>query len=383
MHCYAAASITFHIIRKLLICDNTFDIERQVKTRLTVRMTKMSASAVATIPKSVHELPKISSITLFERLKEFVISKESRLLIVEPLLLGTGPPNLNNAANRDHIIMTIRIPLRPNRKKLELWGALKSMQPLVYAVLEELQYYDVVLVHREDESVSNSILSILSEFPRPLSLRLLEDGFESFRKKFPFFCRNANKPWPPHVNSVLGERERLYSIVKQGTCDEPSEVLDRLYISSRVFASDKRQLASYGITHIVNVSECDECYPEKFEYLSFPEVEDNKNQDLTDVFIISAAFIDAALISPRARVLIHCVAGVSRSAAIALGYMMHKGQRLVDAYEQLHAARPLIMPNVGFLKQLFQLEQRLFKDERTMSYVHVAEWYEYLTLKYL
>ena len=87
------------------------------------------------------------------------------------------------------------------------------------------------------------------------------------------------------------------------------------------------------------------------------------------MFIISAAFIgscflvaqevhkltsvDAALISPRARVLIHCVAGVSRSAAIALGYMMHKGQRLVDAYEQLHAARPLIMPNVGFLKQVF------------------------------
>lgn len=52
-------------------------------------------------------------------------------------------------------------------------------------------------------------------------------------------------------------------------------------------------------------------------------------------------------------VLVHCNAGVSRSSAIAIGYLMQReGLSFGDAYSQVKLARPSVHPNRGFYQQL-------------------------------
>ncbi len=56
--------------------------------------------------------------------------------------------------------------------------------------------------------------------------------------------------------------------------------------------------------------------------------------------------------------LVHCVAGVSRSAALCLAYLVrHGGMDLLQAFEQVRRARPCVRPNRGFVVQLMQWEE--------------------------
>ena len=53
-------------------------------------------------------------------------------------------------------------------------------------------------------------------------------------------------------------------------------------------------------------------------------------------------------------------AGVSRSASIAMAYVMHKEKiPLNTALERLQQTRPTVQPNATFMIQLKQLEQTL------------------------
>ena len=55
--------------------------------------------------------------------------------------------------------------------------------------------------------------------------------------------------------------------------------------------------------------------------------------------------------------LVHCAAGVSRSVSIVLAYLVIKrNMSLADSIAMVRAARPIMNPNLGFLRQLITLE---------------------------
>eukprot|EP00753_Platysulcus_tardus_P014053 PLAT4005.1.p1 GENE.PLAT4005.1~~PLAT4005.1.p1 ORF type:complete len:188 (+),score=66.76 PLAT4005.1:265-828(+) len=97
-----------------------------------------------------------------------------------------------------------------------------------------------------------------------------------------------------------------------------------------------------------------------FTYHRLP-LDDDEEEDISAVFEDAFQFIDAALEEEETRVLVHCRAGMSRSATIVIAWLMKRdAMSLRDAYLHVKLARPLICPNSAFMRALIALERELF-----------------------
>ena len=100
---------------------------------------------------------------------------------------------------------------------------------------------------------------------------------------------------------------------------------------------------------------------EKFKNIQFMHVKaaDVTSTNLIDDFEKCIDFID----SQEGATIVHCQAGISRSATVCLAYLMKKrGYNLDEAFDFLKNCRSCIGPNFGFLGQLKIFEQKL-KEE--------------------
>lgn len=86
---------------------------------------------------------------------------------------------------------------------------------------------------------------------------------------------------------------------------------------------------------------------------------DNNEQTLIKFFDEAHQFIDEAR-RKKCNILIHCLAGISRSPAVAIAYLMKVNSlRLQDAYNLVKQCRPQIDPSLGFMGQLMMYEKIL------------------------
>ncbi|KAK9987126.1 hypothetical protein SO802_032077 [Lithocarpus litseifolius] len=92
-------------------------------------------------------------------------------------------------------------------------------------------------------------------------------------------------------------------------------------------------------------------------------IRDMESEDLLDYLDVCFDFIDRN--RKEGSVLVHCFAGVSRSAAIITAYLMrteHLSQE--DALESLKQSCEFVCPNDGFIEQLKMFEEMDFKVDR-------------------
>lgn len=98
---------------------------------------------------------------------------------------------------------------------------------------------------------------------------------------------------------------------------------------------------------------------DKPEYFRVP-VKDSRDSNLIDYFDDVADMIEKTR-EKDGKSLVHCVAGVSRSASLVIAYLMkYADMSLKSAYQHVKSVRPQIHPNTGFFKQLIEYEQRLY-----------------------
>ena len=93
---------------------------------------------------------------------------------------------------------------------------------------------------------------------------------------------------------------------------------------------------------------------------------DSSNQSLLRHFPAAIAFIKDGM-SRGGAVLVHCYAGVSRSATCVIAYLMQeRDMSFEDAFSYASKQRPVIFPNMGFQRQLTEFE-RLLHVKRQFS----------------
>jgi len=143
-----------------------------------------------------------------------------------------------------------------------------------------------------------------------------------------------------------------------GSFGQISEINDHLFLSgAHVLKPDK--IRQKGITCIVNATvEEPSLYLAGMDYLKI-RIDDHPAARLDAYFDLVADKIKATK-DKNGKTLVHCVAGVSRSASLVCAYLLkYENMSLRQSYQYVKMARPIIRPNVGFWKQLIDYEKRI------------------------
>ncbi|CAL4085051.1 unnamed protein product [Meganyctiphanes norvegica] len=140
---------------------------------------------------------------------------------------------------------------------------------------------------------------------------------------------------------------------------DASRVLPWLYLSGARALRPKR-LQELGINFIINTA------ASELPVLPFTDIEvmalrlsDSPSEDIVPhLHVVADALEDVRKRNGCA--LVHCIAGVSRSPAFILAYLIkYIKLNLRQAFQHLRQIRPNIRPNNGFFKQLIDFEVAL------------------------
>ncbi|CAM1297565.1 DUSP14 (predicted) [Pycnogonum litorale] len=141
-----------------------------------------------------------------------------------------------------------------------------------------------------------------------------------------------------------------------------SEVTDHLYLSA-ARAVRIEEVRARGITCIVNATiEIPNLPLNDIDYIKV-QIDDSPFCNIYSYFDSIADKIQEVK-KRKGRTLVHCIAGVSRSASLCIAYLMkYEGMTLRKAYYYVKSKRPIIRPNDGFFRQLIDYERKLFASE--------------------
>ncbi|XP_062842962.1 dual specificity protein phosphatase 7 [Trichomycterus rosablanca] len=236
-------------------------------------------------------------------------------------------------------------------------------------------------------SGSGSVLALLMQRLREdgCSAYYLEGGFNKFQMEYPELCETSLDLSCPSTSppaSVLGlsglkissdgsdgesDREPSSATESDGSplpSNQPAfpvQILPYLYLGCAKDSANLDILGKYNIKYILNVTPN---LPNMFEhdgefkYKQIP-ISDHWSQNLSQFFPEAISFIDEAR-SKKCGILVHCLAGISRSVTVTVAYLMQKlNLSLNDAYDFVKRKKSNISPNFNFMGQLLDFERTL------------------------
>jgi len=145
---------------------------------------------------------------------------------------------------------------------------------------------------------------------------------------------------------------------------EPEDKMGGLFLGNYRCASDYEVLKTSKLTVVLDVAGANHAYPkDTLVGHKVIKADDAEDFDLSQFFFECFAFIDEHR-SKGHNVLVHCMAGISRSATIVIAYLMFtKSIDLWQAHDDVRRIRNVIKPNRGFMNQLRKFEKEMRQKE--------------------
>ena len=140
-----------------------------------------------------------------------------------------------------------------------------------------------------------------------------------------------------------------------------AQLTPNLFLSSAT-ALTPQVLSKYNVSLIINVTKELPLLPVEGAKTLRISIEDRSSEDLFPYFESVSSLVREHERS-GGLVVIHCVAGVSRSAVLCLAFLVKYYCSLSEAWSYVKTIRPWVNPNTGFWTQLESWEQ-LVKKER-------------------
>merc|ERR1711956_166375 len=142
--------------------------------------------------------------------------------------------------------------------------------------------------------------------------------------------------------------------------------------------ADPKLLEKQGISAVCcclrEVEFSDKEFSKEVDYYRV-DVEDISREPIELFFPEATEFIHS-WISREQNVLVHCRAGVSRSASVVIAYLMtYQGYSLHEAFFVVKSHRSVITPNVGFMEKLCNFEEERQSRSPTIDMNKYESWY--------
>jgi serine/threonine protein kinase len=196
----------------------------------------------------------------------------------------------------------------------------------------------------------------IRSWPPPDALRTISRGMKIGIDNAPGLCPLSEEQ-ASCLNGVVVVWHKLY----------PDRVLPNLYLGSLRTAQDQRVYDALNIQHVLTVGRGLAALPPHGTH-KIIVVDDIVGANIENSFSEAVAYLNSVLPADPLTgdeageaCLVHCFAGLSRSATTVIAFlMMSCGMRLDNAYLLVKKHRPAIHPNAGFFEQLVALDKKIF-----------------------
>jgi len=162
-----------------------------------------------------------------------------------------------------------------------------------------------------------------------------------------------------------------------------NEIIPYLFISNWNTSNNPNIIKKYNIKAVITLETIDkpkdiiEFYKNNNIDFMYIKLCDDPNSDISKYFDITYNFIDSH-IKQKKNVLVHCMAGISRSTTIVLNYILKKKYELNhiknpyiivdDIINYVRTKRYIINPNSGFIKQLMIQSKKYYNEKQVGIY---------------
>ena len=149
-----------------------------------------------------------------------------------------------------------------------------------------------------------------------------------------------------------------------------SKITETLYLGNMSGAYNENRLKFIGIEKILTVmSHFGRHYPKETFNHKVINIDDTQNSNIIQYFKECLLFIEG-----KEKILVHCAAGISRSATIVIAYIMWKEKKsLNDAIKLVKSKREEIFPNFGFIEQLKIFEKLIKQNNYDLNKINFSE----------
>ncbi len=134
----------------------------------------------------------------------------------------------------------------------------------------------------------------------------------------------------------------------------------KVYLSDFHTSTNYGLLKKHGIEQILTIGkELPQHEHNDFKTM-YISLDDAPHERISNYFSSAHAFIN------QAPTLVHCYAGISRSASLVISYMMkYSNMTFGDALAHCRKIRPRVNPNIGFTMQLMEYGEQLQQCQRS------------------